>query len=88
MNYPKLDYLILFKRSRLIINKEDIHDPQSIPYVQLTVFPRSNMTWYQFSPVEHLKSVIMAYPKLEKLLYLSTITPAYTFEKRKTPRIE
>ena len=48
----------------------------------------SNMITYQFSPVEARNSVIMAKPKLEKLLYFVTVFPLVTDLNKNTPNTE
>lgn len=55
----KTDWLVAYSNSRLLL-----HVMQLPPGAQLLGLLTSNMIYYQFSPVEHLKRVIIALPKL------------------------
>jgi len=55
--------------------------------VPLTYFIVSNITIYQFSPVEHMKRSKMAWWKFEKFNLLSIISPDTIFPNRKLPKI-
>jgi hypothetical protein len=41
---------------------------------------------YQFSPVEHLNKVIMAFPQFQKLLYLVMVFPSLISWNKNQPR--